>query len=461
MTVVMVGFFCQALGALSTNQLIYHLDFDDGTVPDRCIAGTGNVPVRQGSPVVYTPSSLTWHAAGGVGNSGYIQTQCAIMDSLKFANPSNLPVSCTDFSVSFKMRRYRQGNALFVMNGATLNTTWTIWGVNGGNTAWKDANGNATALAPAMNTGDEWQSVIFSIKNRTLTVFIDGRNRGTFTFNNNFEGSPRLTTLGLGCTGAGVNNSVEADFDDIALWSTAITSEEDARALMASRPDQLSPDDPSAPAVGIYNRTWNFNNLEDWFIYNQNTPAPGENNPAPKTIVKDGLLQIFVRAGTSDRRKVRTPDQAYTTGRYKWRVYLPKLDIGGRSSIGAWIYCDDQHELDFEIGSGTSADRASLGAGADDLVAVMTTQANPFKSGKTLIKTGWHTVELDLTLVGGNYKATWIIDGVVKQTVQQTFGANYRFYIHCSVENLGFIGDWLPRQDNHALFDRMEYHYHP
>lgn len=232
-------------------------------------------------------------------------------------------------------------------------------------------------------------------------------------------------------------------------------------AAEAGHTDSLKPAGAPVPSDGVLRRVWEFNEMEDWIHMNQNTPHDADPNPEPKTVVENGMLVIHVRKGTQDRRKVLTKDKIYTTGRYKWRLYLPRLDKCGRTSIGAWIYCDDQHELDFEIGSGTQAERTRLGAREDDLVVAMTSQANPYVSGRQLIKTGWHTVEMDLTLVDGNYEVKWLIDGEVRQTQRVTFGTDFPFFIYCSVENLGFMGDHPPVQDNTGYYDRVEYYYHP
>ena len=455
---------CNQLHAsLSTNQLIYLLDFDAAGTPEKLVTGTGNVPFTRETPVRITPGGFVHHETGGVNNSGYIRATGGTGNSLQISNGNGLPLSSRDFSISFNVRHYAGGSALFALDGATVNSGWTIWGAGGTSaSSWKDESGNSSAFPPAVPSGDEWHSVVYSIHNKTINLFIDGRHRGTCTIAGNFQFAPRIHLIGLGCTGNNANEAAAADFDNIALWGKAITTEEEARAVMeAVRPDLLHPADPSAPPVDVYHRTWNFNEMEDWQHMNQNTPHDPDPNPEPKTVTENGLLAIHVRKGTQDRRKVLTKDKIYTTGRYKWRLYLPRLDKCGRTSVGAWIYCDDQHELDFEIGSGTQAERTRLGAGDDDLVVAMTSQANPYVSGRQLVKTGWHTVEMDLTLANGNYEVKWLIDGEVRQTQRVTFGTSFPFFIYCSVENLGFMGDHLPTQDNTAYYDRVEYYNHP
>jgi hypothetical protein len=50
-----------------------------------------------------------------------------------------------------------------------------------------------------------------------------------------------------------------------------------------------------------------------------------------------------------------------------------------KASIGAFLYYNDTHEIDFEIGYGTQSKRAELKAEADDLIVYMTSQeAFPF-----------------------------------------------------------------------------------
>ena len=74
--------------------------------------------------------------------------------------------------------------------------------------------------------------MVYSIHNKTINLFIDGRHRGTCTIAGNFQFAPRIHLIGLGCTGNNANEAAAADFDNIALWGKAITTEEEARAVM-------------------------------------------------------------------------------------------------------------------------------------------------------------------------------------------------------------------------------------
>ena len=213
------------------------------------------------------------------------------------------------------------------------------------------------------------------------------------------------------------------------------------------------PTDFSAPP--IYAR-WDFTDgLDGWRYGHQDT------NPDHQCQAVDGVVLIWTRAGSVDRKKIHT-DRRYTSGRYSWRTYVPAMGVGDQSSVGCWIYANDNHEIDFEIGYGKHSVRQELGAEADDLVAYMTTQDHPFASMPVLIKSGWHVFELDLSVdQDGVYWVRWIIDGEVRSVVQQTYGPKVRFRIFCSVENLKFIGDKPSSQDNYGLFDWVEYTFHP
>lgn len=199
---------------------------------------------------------------------------------------------------------------------------------------------------------------------------------------------------------------------------------------------------------------WNFKNLDGW-VYTQQ-----DKNPSVQYEINNGKLKIFTRAGSEDRKKMRTKDKIYTTGRYTWKTYIPEMGAGDRSSIGCWLYCDDKHEIDFEIGPGKDKVRAGLNASHEELIGYMTTQGNPYHTATIKIKPGWHVFEIDITLVDGKYKVDWIIDKIVLSSVLQTYGKEIAFYIYCSVENLKFLGEHPATKDNYALFDYVKYKYH-
>lgn len=178
---------------------------------------------------------------------------------------------------------------------------------------------------------------------------------------------------------------------------------------------------------------------------------------------EDGrALKIVTKAGTADRVKASTSTQ-FGAGRYEWRVYISDLDLNGRTSIAGFLYNNDTHELDFEIGSGTASARAAAGAKADEVLAYATCQANPWAQAVMPIKkNAWHIIVLDMTTKdgteNGNYVAEWSVNGVQLMKRDMNFNQkNFPFHVFSSVENLGFMGDHAPTQDNYGLFDYMEY----
>lgn len=202
------------------------------------------------------------------------------------------------------------------------------------------------------------------------------------------------------------------------------------------------------------NQKWNFNNLDGWVYGHQ------DDNPLNQCELKNGILKIYTRAHSWDRKKVRTASKEYTSGRYTWRTYIPKMGEKDQASVGSWIYCDDHHELDFEVGYGNTDVRKKLNASPDDMIAYMTSQDFPYSSVPVKLKTGWHIFEIDLSIKEGKYYATWYIDKEKSHEAQLEFGYEISFYIFCSVENLKFIGDQIPQQENYGLFDFVKYKYH-
>lgn len=195
---------------------------------------------------------------------------------------------------------------------------------------------------------------------------------------------------------------------------------------------------------------WDFDNLDGWTYGHQDTATVNLNT------VEDGILKVVTRAGTYDRPKYRTVD-TFTSGIYKWRTYISDIAPGDQTSIGSWIYCDDHHEIDFEVGPGRSEIRERIGAADDEYLACMTNQDNPPKSGYVAIKGGWHDFAIKLDVVDGHYVISWIIDDIVRQTHEVTFGPEYGFHIFVSVENLKFIGDHVATQDNYGLYDWVSF----
>lgn len=175
-------------------------------------------------------------------------------------------------------------------------------------------------------------------------------------------------------------------------------------------------------------------------------------------------LKIFTRAGeeyawpNADRFKVQTTTQ-FGSGRYEWRIYVPEMGMNDQASIGAFLYYDDGHELDFEICSGKATDRGTYNVNSDEVLCLVSSQANPFFTEKFPIKSNaWHTLALDLKLENGKYLAEWLVDGKSLKKQLLNFGEKEAYFrALCSVENLAGMGDHPATQENYALFDYLEY----
>lgn len=215
--------------------------------------------------------------------------------------------------------------------------------------------------------------------------------------------------------------------------------------------------------AGFQGTTYNFQNLDGF-----NRAGMTEYNPVSfveSSECEDGwALRLYTRPGeehmgpNGDRVKVKTVNQ-YGSGRYEWRIYVPVMGMNDRTSIGAFLYYDDYHELDFEICSGTAADRGSAGCGADDMLCKMTSQANPHVSNQIAVKgNAWHVFALDLQLVDKKYLVSWIVDDKTVASSQMSYGETDAYFkAISSVENLMGMGDHAATQENYALFDYLEY----
>jgi len=76
-----------------------------------------------------------------------------------------------------------------------------------------------------------------------------------------------------------------------------------------------------------------------------------------------------------------------------------------------------------------------------------------------LLKAGaWHTLAIEFVATDrGIYDLAWAIDGRLIKRVSSEIKSFVDFALLCSMGNLDFIGDHIPRQENHALFDWAEY----
>ncbi len=198
---------------------------------------------------------------------------------------------------------------------------------------------------------------------------------------------------------------------------------------------------------------WDFENgIDGWYYYTHT-----ENPTQECYSLEDGVVKIWTNANTLDRNKLHTYSKNFGEGVYTFRTYVSQIAKGEKCSIGAFIYSDDKHELDFEIGYGKDAARSSCGASADQMVACLTNQGSPYNSTYTPISVGWHDLTLAMEVEGGKYIATWYIDDELVKTLSLGFGPEVKFLISISVENLEFMGDHTPTHTNYGLFDYVIY----
>ncbi len=199
-----------------------------------------------------------------------------------------------------------------------------------------------------------------------------------------------------------------------------------------------------------YQVRWNFDTLEGW------PDDSSEGSPHSYRIDK-GVLRMATRANSKDRVKVCT-DRRYGIGTYTWRVYVPAMGLGDQASIGAFLYKDDKHEVDFEIGSGTAELRKRLNASPGQVACYCTTQGHPYSTSQFALKAeAWYTLAIDIREGAKGLDLTWFINGQVMKEIASTMALDTTFTIHCSLENLAFLGDHLPRQMNYGLFDWVEF----
>lgn len=239
----------------------------------------------------------------------------------------------------------------------------------------------------------------------------------------------------------------------LVLILFSCTNEElidESASPLSTLPESTIPNTSNQRTTGTSTlKTWNFDNLNEWVDATQ--------VGVPNYFIDNGNLNISTHANTYDRTKIKSI-ASYTTGTYTWKVYVPEMGVGDQASIGAFLYNNDTHELDFEIGYGKQSERESLNALSDELIVYMTSQANPAQTyRKTIKREQWYTLSIQLTLVNRNYYAKWVINNVVLGSTPLNYGTKFKFNIFCSVENLSFIGDHIPYSDNYALFDYVEY----
>ncbi|PQJ76422.1 hypothetical protein BTO16_10950 [Polaribacter glomeratus] len=176
--------------------------------------------------------------------------------------------------------------------------------------------------------------------------------------------------------------------------------------------------------------------------------------------LENNKLKITTRATTNDRVKVRTKRRNFTTGTYIWRIFVPEFRLYEQSSIGAFLYHNEEDifEFDFEIGSGQKLDREKINLKNDEAIVFCVSQFSPSNSGHFAVKMNEYSdFKMELLNVNGYYLVKWYINNNLVKTLQTNVRSTIKFRVHNSLENLHFMGDKTTSTENYVLFDSFSY----
>ena len=175
--------------------------------------------------------------------------------------------------------------------------------------------------------------------------------------------------------------------------------------------------------------------------------------------LENGNLKITARANSKDRVKIRSKN-TFTTGIYTWRIFVPEFKLFEQVSIGAFLYHNSskEFEFDFEIGSGQQKDRERLQLKDNEAIVYCVSQFSPSSSHQFAIQmNAWSNFTMELIDINGFYLVRWFINSTKVKELQTRVKANIPFKVHCSLENLHFMGDKPTTKNNFVLFDYFEY----
>ena len=221
----------------------------------------------------------------------------------------------------------------------------------------------------------------------------------------------------------------------------------------------IKPDKLRSKKVATVNSDAFFEHFDSYTYFDSFWENASQNNSPKSYSLENSHLKIITRPEVWDRIKIKTKRADFGLGTYTWRVYVPKMTIGDKASIGAFIYLDDQHELDFEIGSGKHYFREKLGVKPDELLVYCTSQSLPHSSDALLIKhDAWYNLKIQVSEnETDKYVIKWFVNDELLKTLTLAYGKAQRFSVYCSLENLDFIGNKLPEYPHFTLFDWFKY----
>ena len=200
----------------------------------------------------------------------------------------------------------------------------------------------------------------------------------------------------------------------------------------------------------------NFND-EKTFNYFWNNASQNTSNK--KYHLENNTIKLSTKKGSKERVKIIFNKNNLTFGTYEWKVFVPKMKLKENCSIGAFLYADDRHELDFEIGSGNSSDRNKYKPKPNELLLFCSSQENPYSSFAFKLKDeSWYSLKLKLTRgIKNDYLVKWYVNEKKIHELQLNYGKKIKFEALCSLENIHFIGDKPTSVDNYTYFDSFEY----
>jgi hypothetical protein len=179
----------------------------------------------------------------------------------------------------------------------------------------------------------------------------------------------------------------------------------------------------------------------------------------PSYQLKNGELKITTRPNSKDRVKIRSK-RKFTTGVYNWRIFVPIFKLHEQVSIGAFLYHNEEKEFefDFEIGSGQKLDREKLDLKDNEAMVYCVSQFFPSNSSYLKVKmNAYSDFRMQLVDVDGFYLVKWFINNSLVKTLQTKVKSTIEFKVHCSLENLHFMGDTKTTLENEVFFDSFNY----
>lgn len=201
--------------------------------------------------------------------------------------------------------------------------------------------------------------------------------------------------------------------------------------------------------------TENFDNLKS---FEKNWVDDSWKSPASYQL-ENKHLKITTRPNTNDRVKIRSK-QKFTSGIYTWRIFVTKFKLYEQVSIGAFLYHNEkkEFEFDFEIGSGQKIDREKINLKDDEAIVFCVSQFSPSNSSHFPVKMNAYTdFKMELIDVDGFYFVKWFINNNLVKELQTEVKSNIKFKVHCSLENLFFMGDIPTSTENSVLFNSFSF----